>query len=117
MSEHPMTLEELWAIMQAPVETKPIFYRLYYNEDGTPFCYSMEDLPGNYIEIDVETYHKGSSNVRVIDGKLKAINLASLVKKLVPGDCGISCDPRDVCVVVNDTQPNTKWSIKTYESN
>lgn len=112
-----LTPENFWAILHAPVETKPVFYRLYYNDDGTPFCYSMEDLPGNYIEIDVETYHRGSSNVRVVDGKLKEIKLSSLVKKLIPGENGISCDPRDLCVVVNDTQTNTKWSIKTYESN
>lgn len=111
-----MTAEEFWAILQNPVETRPIFYRLYYNNDGTPICYTMEDLPGNYIEIDVETYHRTPANVRVIDGKLKEINLANLVKKLVPGADGISCDPRDICVVTSDTQPNIKWSIKTYES-
>lgn len=114
MSE--MTPEEFWAILHAPVETKPIFYRLYYHADGTPICYSMEDLPGNYIEIDVETYHRGSSNVRVVDGQVKEIKLAGLVKKLIPSDHGISCDPRDICIVT-DSQKNTKWSIKTYETN
>lgn len=116
MSEHPLTTEEFWAILHNPVENKPVFYRLYYKDDGTPICYSMEDLSGNYIEIDVETYHRAPSNVRVVNGKLKEINLATLVKKLVPGNDGISCDPRDICVVVNNTQPNTKWSIKTYEA-
>ena len=114
MSE--ITPEEFWAVLHTPIETKPIFYRLYYNDDGTLICYSMEDLPGNYIEIDVETYHRTPANVRVVDGKLKEIKIASLVKKLVPSDCGVSCDPRDICVVT-DSQPNIKWSIKTYESN
>jgi hypothetical protein len=110
-----MTEEEFWAILQAPVEIKPVFYRLYYNDDGTPICYSMEDLPGNYIDIEVETYHQTPSNVRVVDGKLKEIKIARLIKKLVPGNCGIACDPRDICVVT-DSHLNTKWSIKTYET-
>lgn len=113
MSE--MTPDDFWAILHAPVETKPIFFRLYYNNDGTPLCYSMEDLPGNYIDIDVETYHRGSSNVRVVDGQLKIIKPASLVKKLTPSEHGTACDPRDICIVT-DNQPNTKWSIKTNET-
>lgn len=114
MSE--MTPEEFWAILHAPVEVKPIFYRLYYKDDGSLLYYSMEDLPGNYIEIDLETYRLASSNVRVVDGQLKIIKPASLVKKLVPGDGGIACDPRDICVVT-DAEPNIKWSVKTYETN
>ena len=110
-----MNAEEFWAILHAPVEVKPIFYRLYYNDDGTPVCYSMEDLPGNYIEIDAETYHRTPANVRIVNGKLKEIKLAGLVKKLVPGDCGTACYPRDICIVT-DSQSNTKWSIKTYET-
>jgi hypothetical protein len=111
-----MTEEEFIAIWTAPVESKPIFFRLYYNDDGVPVCYSMEDLPGNYIEIDAETFHRGPINVRVIDGKIKEIKPASIIKKLVPTDHGICCDPRDVCVVVNEIQPNTKWSLKTNEA-
>jgi len=113
MSE--MTPEEFWAILHAPVEVSPIFYRLYYNDDGTPLCYSMEDLPGNYIEIDVDTYHRGSSHVRVINGRLKEIKPASLIKKLTPSEHGVSCDPRDICIVT-DNQPNVKWSLKTNET-
>jgi len=110
-----ITPEEFWSILHAPVETKSIFYRLYYNDDGTPLCYSMEDLPGNYIDIDVETYHRSPSNVRVIDGKLKEIKPASLVKKLRPSNDGVACDPRDICIVAN-SQPNIKWSLKTHET-
>ena len=44
-----MNEQEFWAILQAPVETKPIFYRLYYRDDGSQICFSMEDLPHNYM--------------------------------------------------------------------
>jgi hypothetical protein len=39
----------------------------------------MEDLPGNYIEIDAETYHRTPANARIVNGKLKEIKLAGLV--------------------------------------
>ena len=115
MSE--MTTEEFWAILHAPVETKPIFYRLYYNDDGSPISYSMEDMPHNYIELTLEEYHLGSPNVRVVEGKLVIINPSSTVKKLVPGAIGIACDPRDICIVVDELRSHTKWSIISNETN
>jgi hypothetical protein len=111
MSE--MTPEEFWAILHAPVETKPIFFRLYYNDDGTPFCYSMEDLPGNYIDIDCELFVHSPSNVRVVNGKLTFIEPQRQYTKLRPGFEGTSCDPRNVAVVVSDKDPHTKWSLIT----
>lgn len=115
MSE--MTPEEFWAIVHAPVPEKPVFYRLYYGEDGTPICYSMEVLPHNYIELTAEQYHQSPPNVRVVDGKMVVIRPNSYVKKLVPADHGTACDPRDVCVVVSHDQPHTNWSLKNYETN
>lgn len=112
-----MTPEEFWAILHAPVETKPIFFRLYHNEDGDPICYSMEDMPGNYIELTAEQYHLGRSDVRVINGQLIAVSPSSYIKKLTPSKEGITCDPRDICIVVAEDQPNIKWSLITNESN
>lgn len=110
-----MTEEEFWAAL-APVESNPVFFRLYYNNDGSPICYSMEDLPHNYIEIDAVTFHQSPPNVRVVDGKMQVINPARYVKKLVPGNAGTPCDPRDICVVVAEDQPHTYWSIKNNET-
>jgi hypothetical protein len=112
-----VTEEEFWAIFYTVPEPKPIFYRLYYNDDGTPIIYSMEDLPGNYIEVDQQTYVSTPFNVRVIDGKLTYIKPVVTVKKLQPADSGVACDPRDVCVVVADSQPNQRWTIANNEIN
>jgi hypothetical protein len=112
-----MTLEEFWAILHAvPEETAPM-YRLYYGEEGEPLFYSMEDKSGNYIDIDQATFNRASSQVRVINGQLVSTSIHKTSRKLVPSTQGVTCDPSDVCVVVNTEQTHTKWTIKTYEQN
>lgn len=108
---HP---EELITLLQATPEPKPVFYRLYHDSEGNPIFYSMEDVPGHYIDIDRDTYAKNSMRVKVINGKLIEVSWKTTAK-LVPGEVGTPCDPRDVAVVV-DFDTNTKWSKHTYES-
>jgi hypothetical protein len=110
-----MTEQEFWAILLDVPEPRPIFYRAYYNSDGWVECYTMEDLPGKYVDVDQPTY-VASPYARVIDGKLTIIKTASVTTKLVPGTNGTSCDPRDVCVVTN-AQKTVKWSLKHNETN
>lgn len=111
------TTENFWEAWALPVaEPAPIFYRLYYNDDGWPICYTMEDLPGNYIELDAETYQLGPTNARVIDGKLTIVKPPITILKLTPNNVnGVACDPRDVTVIVDPTQEHIKWSIKANE--
>lgn len=112
-----MTPEEFWAILHAVSEEINPIYRLYYGDDGEPLFYSTEDNPGNYIDIDRETFNRASSRVRVKNGKLVSTATRRTSRKLAPGELGIACDTRDVCVVVNPEQTHTKWTIKTYEQN
>jgi hypothetical protein len=90
-----------------------LFYRLYYDQLGQPVCYSMEDLPGNYIEITAEQFAQSSPHMRVVDGKL-VLPPAPCPPTLVPSDQGTACAVEDVAVVVSDTQPHTKWKLVTY---
>ena len=114
MSE--ITPEEFWQIIHSAPEPCPVFYRLYYSDDGAPIIYSMEDLPGNYIDVDQKTYVLAPFNVRVITGQLTYIKPVITVKKLQPDTTnGTACDPRDVCVVVDADQPHTKWTIVNNE--
>ena len=98
-----------------PPPPVPIYRRLYYNDQGRPLFYTMEDLPGNYIDVDAETYALGLMNVKVTNKKIIKIQI-QYYTKLVPNGIGTPCDPRDVCIVVDST-PNTKWSLKTNDTN
>lgn len=111
-----MTEQEFWDILAAVPEPQPVFWRLYYSADGSPLHYSMEDLPGDYIEIDAETYARGDLWVRVIDGKICRVNRFT-VQKLVRSDQGTQCHANNVAVI--DPNSNTMWSkqIYGYESN
>jgi hypothetical protein len=109
-----MTEQELLNILYNVPETKPVFFRLYYNESGNPVTYTMNDLPGDYIEIDAETFALGPLNVRVRNGKLVEI-VTMRSHKLVPGTVGTKCYPGDVAVIIT-TAPSTQWSKQVYES-
>jgi hypothetical protein len=111
-----MTPEQLQQLFQATPEPPPLFYRLYYDDQGRPLFYSMEDCTGTYIEIDQATFARSASQVRVRGGRLVEITWATTAK-LVPGNSGSPCHPDNVAVIVAEDQPHIRWSKKTYESN
>ena len=117
MNDHENTenFMEFWRSFQWP-DIQPVTYRLYHDDEGRPIIYTMEDLPGTYIEVDQATYIHGSFGVKVIDGKLIILKPAITAKKLQPSqDQGTPCDPRDVCVVVDHSAKHQKWNIITNE--
>lgn len=106
--------EQFWAEVNSllkPVEPSAAVFRLYYNEHGRPIVYTMEELNGNYIEVDRETYLAASMNVRVQDNKLVKLETAWSFGKLVPSQQGTPCDPNNVAVVVALDQPHILWSL------
>jgi hypothetical protein len=109
-----MTEQELWDLLRALPDPQPVFYRLYHDQDGQPLFYSMEDLPGTYIEIDAAAYVRNSMRVRVRDGRMIEVT-DRVSEKLVPGDQGTACHPGNILIVV-DQEPNQKWSRKIYET-
>lgn len=109
-----MTPEEFWQILHAVPDSQPVFYRLYYDNTGRPICYSMEHLPGTYIDIDQAAYARSSKWVRVLDGKMHAYRPWLQPKKLVPGEQGTECDSGDI-MIVKSAGHIKKWSVKTYD--
>ena len=111
------TEENFWKAWAEPIPVPyPIFFRLYYNDAGAPLYYSMEDLPGNYIEINAEEFARSSHKVRVIDNKLVHIVPKTISNKLVPSEIGTPCLTQDITIIVDNTYPNIKWSLKSNES-
>ena len=113
------TTNNFWEAFNAwiPEPPKTVFYRLYHTNDGTPICYSMEDLPGKYIELTLEEYRLSPPNVRVVNGRLAVVTPTSTVTKLHPSVEGTPCHPNDVCIVVDTSEPHTNWSTQTNETN
>ncbi len=112
------TTDNFWQVFNnlPPVEVKPIFYRLYHDNDGNMLFYSMEDVPGLYIEIDHATYSASSGRVKVKDGKLIKIDIKNSITKLIPNvNDGVCCDTRNISIVVDQTVPHVKWKLKTHE--
>lgn len=90
-------------------------YRIYYDSEGRPLSYSVDDLPGNYIEVDAATFSSPDTNIRIVDGKIVKINPPVQIAKLVPVGSGVCCHPDNVAVVVDSDQPHTKWKVKQRE--
>ena len=86
-------------------------FRLYHDSNGNPLFYSMEDLPGQYISVDKTVYEQGRYDFKIVNGEIVRPQEFSYVK-LVPGDQGTPCNPRDVMIV--DHSSDTKWNLKKY---
>lgn len=95
-------------------ETTQLSYRLYYNSDGSVRCYSMEELDGDYIVIDEDTYNQFRTDIIVKNGEIiRLTNNASW--KLCPSSTETyGCHPSNVSIVVEKDYPRTQyWSVKT----
>lgn len=108
-----MTPDEFFGALEQLPEPQPVFYRLYHDATGFPLFYSMEDLPGTYIEITAEQYAENNSNVRVRNGQIVPVTWQT-AQKLTPSDSGTMCHNNDVAIVVKEN--GTYWSKQTYES-
>jgi hypothetical protein len=106
-----MTPEEFFNV--AWPEAAPVTYRLYHDSRGFPLFYSMEHVPGTYIEITQQQYAANSMWVQVINGCLEP-RAWQTVGKLIPSDSGISCHSQDVAIVCAN---GINWRVKNYEKN
>jgi hypothetical protein len=91
-------------------------YRIYYDESGRPISYSVDDLPGNYIEVDASTYMLSDINIRIVNGAIVKITPTVSIAKYRPASTGVCCRPDNVCIVVDHSEPHIKWNWKTHET-
>lgn len=102
---------DFWRSYQWP-EKKSVSQRLYHDDDGYPLFYTMEDLPGKYVEVTPEQYARASFKVKVIDGQVRIIESNKIVRKLQPGDQGTPCHPKDITIVVGKQEAYLCWNKK-----
>jgi hypothetical protein len=88
-------------------------FRLYH-DNGTFLRYSCEDLPGEYIVVDAETYAIGNPHVQIIDGKIEPLTFGLELYKLTKSRSGIRCPIEDIAIVV-DKSYKGKTNKYSYE--
>ena len=104
---------EVWNSFAWPDIADPV-YRCYYLDTGEVDIYTMEDLAGNYIEIDRAAYVAAAKPARVVEGKLVVDLPRVTVKKITPNSTtGTLCHPLDVAVVVASN--GVYWNQKQNE--
>lgn len=90
-------------------------YRLYYNSDGTPRFYSMEEHDGAFIEVDLATFETGRYDIIIVNGKIKSLS-ENIISKLAVtderSDTATCCDPADVTLIVDKNQQHILWDYK-----
>ena len=112
-----MSEEQDYVIVWEAPKLIPPEFRLYYDDKGAVVCYTGDTtIEGNYIVIDAMTFVEARPDVRVIDGKVSRLKAEAVVHKLMPNDIeGINCSIDDISIIVESSDPHTKWKLRTYE--
>ena len=100
------------AARHKPIKRKPQERRLYYNDMGQPIAYTNDELEGNYIIVDKQTFAECRKDVIIKDGKIHKLHSISNIYKLVPADKGTECDAEDITVIGTGQH----WTLKKYET-
>ena len=93
-------------------------FRLYYNDDGTPKYYSMEELDGNFIEIDKSVFEASRYDIVVINGKIKSLSENVISKYHLVNDISkttVMCDSEDITLLTDSTESYKLWDY-TYSN-
>lgn len=89
-----------------------IEFRLYYDDDGNPLTYTSENISGNYIVVDSQTYAQGRYDCKIIDGEIVFLSDFTYFNKYIPCKTGVPCNPANSLIV--DNESSFYWSLKTY---
>ena len=101
-----------WSFLsdRKPIKIVHREHRLYYDQDGTPICYSMQELEHDYIVVTPEQFATARYDVKVIDKKIVYPSRGTIRRKLVKSDMGWLTDNEDICL----PGKSQHWDLK-YE--
>lgn len=99
------------------IESEPVEFRVYHDDDGKVLFYTCEKPEGKYITIDNITFAEKRYDSRVIDGKLVRYTPGIMIRKYHDSDSGIITAAEDISIVVDDdySGETKKWEMKKYE--
>ena len=89
-------------------------YRLYYNSDGSPKHYTMQELAGNYIFVDQQTFECSRYDIVVVDGKIRSLteNVIARYRHSEESTTAVCCDPHDITLIVDKNQQHIFWDYQ-----
>lgn len=87
-------------------------FRLYYDAEGNPITYASEELPGDYLVVDKETYAQGRYDIRIIDGEIVPLRDFVYYNKMIPSVSGTACHLDNALLI--EAASTAFWSKKTY---
>lgn len=106
-----MNEQEFWQALKPVIET-PTIYKLYYDDQGRPIKYTVENESGNYIQVTVEQYLDSNFQLRVKNGEIVYLKQPP-IPKLIRSQYGTGTHPDDITIV--QTNSEVRWSLQTYE--
>jgi hypothetical protein len=90
-------------------------YRLYYNDDGIPLFYSMEELEGKFIFVELPVFESSRYDIKIVDGKIRSLNdtvskyhLVSVKTKTT-----VMCDQDDISILNIKKKSYKLWDYKS----
>lgn len=95
-------------------EQPTLEFRLYYDDAGRVLFYSMEQLPGKYVQVTSEQYAEGRYDVTVVNGEIK-YPVTKVYRKLVPSKTGTATSLSDVTIISPTETDAQFWKAKIYE--
>ena len=100
------------AARHKPIKRQKFENRLYYNKLGQPIAYTHDDLEGDYIIVDQQTFAECRKDVIIKGGRVIKQNTISAIYKMVPADEGTECDAEDITIIGEGQH----WKLKKYET-
>jgi hypothetical protein len=105
-------LAELFNSIIANNQPAELEFRLYYDAEGNPVTYACEELTGDYLVVDKDTYAQGRYDIRIIDGEIVPLHDFVYYSKMIPSESGTACHSDNALII--ESGSTAFWSTKTY---